>query len=261
MICLVFLMQRRHIAFWSGGKDSTASIILAHQHGEPLHEIIYVEVMYDLWRNISGENPYTVDFIKNTAELFESWGYPVTVLRSDTDYLSIFHHVIDRPRRHLEHQGMRYGFPIVTLCSVKRDCKLRPIEKYLRSYKGQYISYLGIAADEKKRLASMHRSPDKISLLEKYGYTQEMSYLLCESYGLHNRSYELSSRSGCWMCPMAKEKEHQLIKQSMPDIWDEFVSLESLDDLAFTRWNPFGDTLKERDQKLRETDTKIKMKG
>ena len=31
----------KYIASWSGGKDSTASIILAHEHNEPLDLIIY----------------------------------------------------------------------------------------------------------------------------------------------------------------------------------------------------------------------------
>lgn len=45
----------RYIASWSGGKDSTASIILAHEHNEPLDLIIFSEVMFD--ENISGELP------------------------------------------------------------------------------------------------------------------------------------------------------------------------------------------------------------
>lgn len=45
----------KYIASWSGGKDSTASIILAHEHNEPLDLIIFSEVMFD--ENISGELP------------------------------------------------------------------------------------------------------------------------------------------------------------------------------------------------------------
>ena len=42
---------------WSGGKDSTASIILEHIHGLPPSKIIMSEVMFDKNRNISGELP------------------------------------------------------------------------------------------------------------------------------------------------------------------------------------------------------------
>lgn len=39
------LSLMRFMISWSGGKDSTASIILAHEHREPLDEIIFCEVM------------------------------------------------------------------------------------------------------------------------------------------------------------------------------------------------------------------------
>ena len=42
------------IASFSGGKDSTATVILAHEHGEPLDIIIFSEVMFD--ENTSGES-------------------------------------------------------------------------------------------------------------------------------------------------------------------------------------------------------------
>ena len=39
-----------YIASFSGGKDSAATIILAKEHGEPLNEIIFSEVIIgDVW--------------------------------------------------------------------------------------------------------------------------------------------------------------------------------------------------------------------
>ena len=32
---------------WSGGKDSTATIILCHKYGIPIKRIVYVRMMYD----------------------------------------------------------------------------------------------------------------------------------------------------------------------------------------------------------------------
>lgn len=58
----------KYIASCSGGKDSVATIILAHEHNEPLDEIIFVEVMFD--ENISGELPEHIDFIKKQIKTF-----------------------------------------------------------------------------------------------------------------------------------------------------------------------------------------------
>ena len=32
---------------WSGGKDSTATVILMHENNIPIEKIIYVRMMYD----------------------------------------------------------------------------------------------------------------------------------------------------------------------------------------------------------------------
>lgn len=79
----------KYIASWSGGKDSTASIILVHEHNEPLDLIIFSEVMFD--KNISGELPEHIGFIKSKAiPLFNSWGYEVKILHADLTYMDIF---------------------------------------------------------------------------------------------------------------------------------------------------------------------------
>lgn len=60
---------------WSGGKDSTASIILEHIHGLPRSKIILSEVMFDKKRNISGELPEHMEWVHNAAiPIFQSWG-------------------------------------------------------------------------------------------------------------------------------------------------------------------------------------------
>ena len=61
-----------YIANFSGGKDSAATIILAKEHGEPLDEIIFSEVMYS--KNISGELPEHINFIKMWLSLYLKLG-------------------------------------------------------------------------------------------------------------------------------------------------------------------------------------------
>ena len=55
----------KHIVSCSFGKDSLATILLALEHGEPLDEAVYCEVMFD--KAISGEVPEHRDFIYHTA--------------------------------------------------------------------------------------------------------------------------------------------------------------------------------------------------
>lgn len=226
--------------------------------GEPLDIIVFSEVMFDKAKNISGENPEHIKFIMEKAKpLFESWGYEVKILRADKDYLDCFYHIIEKPRKHPEHKGMYFGFPTNGLCGIKRDCKEKPIKDFYKSIKEPYIQYVGICADEPKRLKSMHKDETKVSLLEKYGYTEQMAKEKCEEYGLLSPCYDLSKRGGCWFCPNAKCAEHRKIRELDKNTWDRFVALEKEKNLANPKWNVYGDTLEIREQKLAANNRKL----
>lgn len=85
----------KHIICSSFGKDSNATALLALQHGEPLDEIIYTEVMFS--KEISGELPEHTRFIYETAiPYFEKRGIPTRVLHAEKTYLDCFYHVVSR---------------------------------------------------------------------------------------------------------------------------------------------------------------------
>lgn len=246
--------MKKNVILWSGGKDSTATIILAHMHQQKIDEIVFTEVMYDTRRGISGELPEHIHFIKKVAKpLFEEWGYTVTIISAETDYLSHFNRIIERPVKHIDHRGKAFGFPLGKMCAIRRDCKIKPAARYLDTKYGKngYQQYVGICADEERRLEALYRAGNR-SLLAECGFTQLDAKALCEFYGLLSPSYKYSKRGGCFFCPFAKPMENLQIKQTYPEIWEEFVSLESRTDLANKRWNPFGETLLERDKKLNQ---------
>lgn len=240
----------RTICCWSGGKDSTASIILAHLHNIPIDYIVFVEVMFDKKKKISGENPEHMKFIKRAIRLFNSWGYKCIVLRAEDDYLSLFHKVIKKPRKHMEHAGMKRGFPLPA-CYIRRDCKMKPIEKFIRKFNEPVMQIVGICADEKSRLESMHKDPMKVSLLENFGYTEKMAMELCEKHNLLSPTYKYSNRGGCWMCPFAKIEEHLAIRNLEPDAWNMFLSLEEEENVAASKWSIYNGTLREREEMFR----------
>lgn len=225
----------KHIASCSFGKDSLATVILAHEHGEPLDEVVYVEVMFD--KDISGEIPEHQDFIYNVAiPKLESWGYPVTVLKGKRTYFDKFYQVREKGNR----AGMRYGFPMQGKCEINRDCKVRVIEKWLKNQPKDLTQYIGIAADEPKRLARLNEN--KISLLAKYGYTEKMAEQLCREYGLLSPIYEFTKRGGCFFCMNARDCELRHLRNNHPKLWNKLLSLEYEENLAGPIWNTLTKT-------------------
>lgn len=191
----------KHIASCSFGKDSIATILLAIENNEPLDGAVFAEVMFDLARNISGENPEHIEWIYTVAiPKLAALGCPVEVVRADRDYVSYFSKIINRGKR----KGRAIGFPIGGMCAIQRDCKVAPIHKWYQQFTEPIMQYVGIAADEPRRLARL--KDNQISLLAKYGYTEEMAMNKCIEYGLVSPIYENSHRGGVGFVLTAKSR-------------------------------------------------------
>lgn len=226
-----------YICSCSGGKDSVATIILAHEKGYPLDEVIFSEVMFD--ENISGELPEHIDFINNTLKpQCEEWGYKFRILRTDRTYLDCFHSTIKRSRVS-ERIGKKWGFPLQGRCYVNSRCKMSPIKKYTKTI-GENTQYVGIAADEPRRLEMV--SGNHISILSKEGYSESMAYDLCKQYGLLSPIYEFTKRGGCWFCPNARFNELYHLYHHHRDLFNKLKALEKETDIIGYFWNTLTKT-------------------
>lgn len=215
-----------YVHSWSGGKDSTASILLDYIHNSPpvARKVIFAEVMFDRERGISGELPEHIEWIDTIAiPRLESMGFEVIKARADRDYLDCFYRVRSNCKD-LSRNGKIYGYPIGGGCIVNRDVKMRAIRK-ANKIAGKAVQILGIAVDEPDRLDSMHRRGGQVSLLEQHGYTEAMAMRLCKDWGFLSPIYETKSRGGCWFCPNARISELAHLKEEHPDLWAELEKL------------------------------------
>lgn len=244
----------KYIASWSGGKDSTASIILAHENNEPLDLIIFSEVMFD--KNTSGELPEHIDFVKNKCiPLFESWGYEVKILHSDKTYCDEFFRIVKRSKKTYLN-GNRVGFPLAGKCFVNSQCKISPIKKFFNSVDYEYIQYIGIAIDEPERLERL--TDNKISLLVEYGYTEHMAFNLCMKYDLLSPIYDFASRGGCWFCPNARIGQLKYLRENHRDLWNKLLELEEMPNLIGNIWNTLTKTsLHDMDKRFLIEDSQL----
>ena len=222
----VAMAEKLHIISWSGGKDSTASVILAHEHGDPVDLIIMCVVWFDKARGIYGENPKHMAWVLDYAKpLFEAWGYKVVIITSEKDYIYHFHHIVKKSKLP-ERNGRMQGWLLGGMCRMNEE-KVAPIRRYLKALKTDYEEYVGIATDEQERLASLKEKREKTSLLEKYGYTEAMAKDICEKYNLLSPTYKVAKRGGCWFCPNQGIKELADLKEHHADLWRELELLDA----------------------------------
>lgn len=81
-------------------------------------------------------------------------------------------------------------------CVINRDCKMRQIRKFWKEIKDDFVQYIGIAIDEPARMERIVNSGNNVSLLEKYGYTEQMAFDLCKKYDLLSPIYDFAPRGG-----------------------------------------------------------------
>lgn len=217
------------VVLWSGGKDSTATIILAHEKGEPIDLILMSRMWFDKKRGIPAESEAHLDWVLNEAKpLFESWGYRVEFVSSDKDYIYWFYKIRQSSEKHPETIGKYYGFVLGGNCKMQGE-KALPANRRLRELKKEYnvIEYCGICTDEPDRIEKLHKRKGQRSLLEEEQLTQADAMRICKEHGLLSPDYSESRRRGgnCWFCPNQKIPELAELKTNRPDLYHELEIL------------------------------------
>lgn len=226
-----------HIASCSFGKDSIATILLALEHNEPLDKVVFAEVMFDNERNISGELPEHIEWIRNVAvPKFETLGVKVDIVRSSDDYVKEFYKVRGNKTKDPSRIGKYQGFLIGGFCKLNTEGKMNPIRNYIKEYAKNFevVQYVGIAIDEPIRLQRLKEG--RISLLAKYGYTEKMAMDLCKKYDLVSPIYANGTRGGCWFCPNAKIKSYLNLRKNHPHLWNELKILDKEENKVSTKF-------------------------
>lgn len=146
-----------HAQSWSGGKDSTASLVLEHIHRDelkiPPSKVVMAEVMFDNARGISAEYPDHIEWVYNKAKpLLESWGHEVEIVRSKLDYITIFHETIKRTIKedNKDRIGKLQGFVMGGFCYARTRMKIPTIEACVKRM-GHMPQIIGICRDEYPR--------------------------------------------------------------------------------------------------------------
>lgn len=214
---------KMYIASCSFGKDSIATILLALENNEPLDRVVFSEVMFDHERGISGEIPEHIEWVYNVAiPRLESMGVKVDVVKSKYDYVSLCNKVLKSGKK----VGQKYGHQNCKPCYANSDLKIAPIRSYLSKMRKDYdiVQYVGIAIDEPIRLARL-KGNNKVSLLQKYGYTQQMAKDKSKEYNLLSPLYSMGYRGGCFFCFNANIERYIHIRKNYPEYWQALKEL------------------------------------
>lgn len=193
---------------WSGGKDSTASVIIHGERGDKIKAVYYI--------------PYLTDGIPLiTRKQFDFMHEAIEVLCKRYDFhafqargISYYDHVtrvLTRGPRKGEIMGYGLGFGFCLFRDYSKRKALDECNVGLFDYND-----IGIAYDEKKRLNQL--GAEKRSIIVEYKMTESDCFDLCAKYGLLSPVYvQKGMRDGCVICPNCNDGRLREWAQDYPE--------------------------------------------
>lgn len=214
----------KHIVNLSGGKDSTAMLLMMLDRGMPIDYIVFADTGKDF--------PQMLEHL-DALEQYVAKNYPTapkfTRLRSDKsfDYL-MFDHIKTRGKN----KGKRgYGWASMLARWCTSALKASVIDKFVASLGDDYTQYIGIAVDEPKRLRN---NPCMRYPLAEWNVTEAAALDYCYARGFRwGGLYEHFDRVSCWCCPLKNLRELKTLWRYYPELWAE---LRDMDERAFNNF-------------------------
>lgn len=203
----------KYIASVSFGKDSLAMLLMLTEKKYKLDEAIFYDTGMEFKAIYN-----TRDIVK---ELLETKGIKYTELRPKEPFL---YKMLEK-EVHKRDGTVQKGYGLCGgRCRWGTTEKNNTITKYLKLQYGQdYKEYIGIAADETKRIEK-ERNEHKLLPLVDWNMTEKECVQYCYSKGFYweedgTRLYDVLDRVSCWCCANKNKKELDNMLKYLPNYY------------------------------------------
>lgn len=238
-----------HVLSLSYGKDSIACIEAVKELGLPLDRIIHAEIWAT--KTIPADLPPMIEFKKKADKVIKSrYGVEVEHITAKYTYEEVFYRTIKSKKS--KHEGQIYGFPIIKAMWCKSKLKIST----LKMIGNDDIQYIGIAADEPKRLEKLD-GVKKIAPLFLVGWNEQKCFEWCKKNDLLSPIYKNTARGGCWFCPCQGVDQLRLLRKNYPELWRLLLKWDNVSPKTFKP----NHTVKDYDQRFQLEDEGMLLPG
>lgn len=213
--------MKKYLVSFSGGKDSTAMLLRLLEEGRQVDDIIYCDTGLEF-----PEMKSHIDKVQHYIRR------EITVLKPEKDYMywATEH---ERTIRTAKVAGIStgdivrgYGYPALRSRWCTAQLKTNVINRYiadLRNKGVEIVQYIGIAADEPKRIRG-----ENYPLVE-WCMTEADCLKYCYDRGFNwGGLYEIWDRVSCWCCPLQSLSDLRKLRKYRPELWERLKEMDRL---------------------------------
>ncbi|WP_449189193.1 phosphoadenosine phosphosulfate reductase domain-containing protein [Treponema lecithinolyticum] len=205
-------MRIKHVVSLSGGKDSTAMLLMMLERGMQIDDIVFCDTGLEF-----------PQMYKHIEAVERRIGRKINVIKSDKTYeYYLADHILTKGK----HKGLKgYGYPSMRIRWCTARLKLDVLGRYFRKYTKEGFllkQYIGIAADEQKRCK------EHIYPLVEWGITEAQALQYCYGKGFDwGGLYKDFRRVSCYCCPLQPLKELKILWKKYPELWQKMEELDT----------------------------------
>ena len=212
-----------HAVSLSGGKDSSALLLLMIEKGMPIDAVISADT--------GMEFPEMYDHLAKLDDLlYRERGIHITTLRHPQGFEWLMFDVPQQQKRAIERRIAMgqpltgYGWPGMKVRWCTGQLKTHLISKEVNRLKKEKnaLHYVGIAADEAWRCKN-----EQYPLVE-WKITEAQALQICYSRGFDfGGLYEIYHRASCWCCPLQRIDELRKLRTHHPELWARLWDMDN----------------------------------
>lgn len=235
------MSRAANVVSLSGGKDSTAMLLMLLEHDEPVADIVFFDTGWEfpqMYEHLERLERFTGRKITRLKPRL-----PIGVVTEKTpfDWLFSEYPVVKRGTGRVHMIGRGWPAPMRRWCTGVKQGALRSHLLALTHRQGVALPLrqcVGFAADEPERLDGPTKRDGAYYVqrypLMEWGVTEADALAYCRKRGFTwGGLYESFRRVSCFCCPLQGLDELRTLRRDFPDLWQRMLKMDS--------WLPEGD--------------------
>jgi len=206
-------METKQVISFSGGKDSTAMLLMMLEKEEQIDDVIFFDGGWD-W-------PQMYDHI---AKVEENTGIKITRVKPEKSFNYWFYEHKFSSRTHGEYVG--YGWPGATCRWCTRE-KMKAIKQHKKTLGENITDCIGYAVGEEKR-ADRNKAKNVRYPLIEYNMDELDCLKYCYDMGYDwSGLYNYFTRVSCYVCPLQCTRELVVKKRHFPEQYQTILDMDA----------------------------------